>query len=98
MLLRLVPEFRRAMDLSLALDAEGVQHELRSFGEEQWALVIADEDAARAEATLAAFERENPIARRPADAPETASAVAAWVVVFPPAPLFSTCPAPHPPP
>lgn len=82
MLLRLVPEFRRAMDLSLALDAEGVQHELRSFGEEQWALVIADEDAARAEATLAAFERENPIARRPADVPETAAGVAGGLVFF----------------
>jgi membrane associated rhomboid family serine protease len=82
MLLRLVPEFRRAMDLSLVLDAEGVPHELRSFGEEQWALVIADDDAARAEATLAAFERENPIVRRPADAPDTAAGVAAGLVFF----------------
>src|SRR5258708_23905766 len=82
MLLRLVPEFRRAMDLSLVLDAEGVPHELRSVGEEQWALVIADGDAARAETVLAAFERENPIVRRPADVPETAAGVAAGLVVF----------------
>jgi membrane associated rhomboid family serine protease len=82
MLLRLVPKFRRAMDLSLVLDAEGVPHELRSVGEEQWALVIADEDVARAETVLAAFERENPIVRRPADVPETAAGVAAGLVFF----------------
>jgi len=82
MLLRLAPEFRRAMDLSLVLDAEGVPHELRSVGDEQWALIIADEDAARAEAALAAFERENPISRRPAEAPETAAGVATGLVFF----------------
>ena len=61
MLLRLVNEFRRAMDLSLVLDQEGVQHQLRSLGDEQWALAILDDaDAERAEAAVAAFERENP--------------------------------------
>ena len=64
MLLRLVPGFRRAMDLSLVLDAEGIVHELRSVAEEKWALVVSDDDAARAEAALTAFERENPPAQR----------------------------------
>src|SRR5260370_31005694 len=82
MLLRLVAEFRRGMDLSVALDAEGVPHELRSVGEEQWALVIADEDAARAGATLAAVEREISIVCRSADVPETAAGVAAGLVFF----------------
>jgi len=59
-LLRLVRDFRRAMDLSLVLDQEGIPHQLRSAGEEQWALLIEDGDAARAEAAVAAFERENP--------------------------------------
>ncbi len=66
MLLRLVPAFRRAMDLSLVLDQEGIPHELRSVGDDQWALVIAsDDDAVRAEAAVAAFERENPPPLRP---------------------------------
>ena len=66
MLLRLVPEFRRAMDLSLVLDQEGIAHRLQSLGDEQWALAILDDgDAARAETAVAAFERENPIVQRP---------------------------------
>ncbi|HYS08324.1 MAG TPA: rhomboid family intramembrane serine protease [Myxococcales bacterium] len=60
MLLRLVRDFRRAMDLSLVLDQEGIHHELRGTGEEQWALLIDDADRERAEAAVAAFERENP--------------------------------------
>lgn len=60
MLLRLVHDFRRAMDLSLVLDEEGIAHELRGVGDEQWALFIGDLDAERAEAALSAFERENP--------------------------------------
>lgn len=61
MLLRLLGDFRRAMDLSLVLDAEQIEHELRSLEEERWGLFVADGDAARAEGALAAFERENPI-------------------------------------
>ena len=82
MLLRLVPEFRRAMDLSLVLDQEGVPHQLRSLGDEQWALAILDDgDAARAENAVAAFERENPIVRRPArEAPPPQAGVAAGVI------------------
>jgi len=34
-LLRLSSDFRRAMDLSLVLDQEGIAHELRSVGDEQ---------------------------------------------------------------
>ena len=59
MLLRLVPEFRRAMDLSLVLDEEGIGHQLRSMGPEQWALFVEDADAERAHAALLAFEDEN---------------------------------------
>ncbi len=84
MLIRLVGDFRRAMDLSLVLDEEGVAHEVRSAGEERWALVVADADAARAEAALLAFERENPLPA-PARAPETpwaSSAVVCGVVFF----------------
>jgi membrane associated rhomboid family serine protease len=80
--LRLLPEFRRAMDLSLVLDEEGIPHELRSVAEEKWALLIdSDADAARAEAALAAFERENPLAQQRAqEEPGPWEGVAAGVV------------------
>ena|SRR5207248_5110417 len=82
-LLRLVADFRRAMDLSLVLDEEGIGHELRSAGEERWALFIAGEDAARAEAAVAAFERENPLARsQREEAPRSSTAAVASGVVF----------------
>jgi membrane associated rhomboid family serine protease len=58
-ILRIVSDFRRAMDLSLVLDQEGLQHELRSVGEEQWALLIDDDIADRATSAVSAFEREN---------------------------------------
>jgi rhomboid protease GluP len=58
-ILRIVSDFRRAMDLSLVLDQEGIAHELRSLGEEQWALLVEDEGAERAAAAVAAFELEN---------------------------------------
>src|SRR2546423_11124719 len=78
MLLRLVPEFRRAMDLSLVLDQEGVPHQLRSLGDEQCALAILDDDdAARAESAVSAFEHENPIVQRPdREAPPTQACLA----------------------
>lgn len=60
MLLRLSSDFRRAMDLSLVLEQEDIPHELRRVGETLWALEIGDGDAVRAEAAIAAFERENP--------------------------------------
>ena len=44
MILRLSSDFRRAMDLSLVLDMEGIAHDLRSVGEEQWALLVDDVD------------------------------------------------------
>lgn len=83
MLLRLVSDFRRAMDLSLVLDEEGVPHELRGAGEERWALVVDDGDAERAEAALAAFERENP-PPAPAEPPPLASpgAIACGLAFF----------------
>ena len=46
------------MDLSLVLDEEGIQHELRSVGD-QWALLVEDERSERAAAAVSAFEREN---------------------------------------
>src|ERR1700693_5444007 len=72
------------MALSLFLDEEGVAHEVRSAGEERWALVVADADAARAEAALLAFEREDllPAPARPPETPWASSAVVCGVVFF----------------
>jgi rhomboid protease GluP len=64
-LLRLSSDFRRAMDLSLVLEQEGIRHELRRVDDAHWALEIDDTDAARAETAIAAFERENPPEARP---------------------------------
>lgn len=84
MLLRVLGDFRRAMDLSLVLDEEGVPHELRGAGEERWALVVEDADAARAEAALAAYERENPLPAPPRaeEPPPSAPAIACGLVLF----------------
>lgn len=81
-LLRVVPEFRRAMDLSLVLDQEGIAHELRSLEGERWALWVAsDEDAMRAEAAVTAFERENPVERgRRREVPAPGAGVAAGTI------------------
>ena len=78
MLLRLSSDFRRAMDLSLVLEQEGIPHELRRLGEAHWALQIDDTDAARAEVAIVAFEQENPLeVRRPEGFHPIAGAVAA---------------------
>ena len=83
MLLRLVNDFRRAMDLSLVLDQEGIPHELRGVGNEQWTIVIDDAHASRAEAAVAAFELENPLVRQREELPPvTAGSLAAGVVFF----------------
>ncbi len=82
MLLRLVTDFRRAMDLSLVLDEEGIAHELRSVSDEQWALTVDEADAARAAAALAAFELENPQEPRRAVAPRPWNAAVAAGLVF----------------
>jgi membrane associated rhomboid family serine protease len=71
------------MDLSLVLDQEGIAHELRRVGDEQWALRIEDQDAGRAEEAVAAFERENPPeVRRPEPVGSTAGAFACGLVFF----------------
>lgn len=70
MLLRLVGEYRRAMDLSLVLDAENIPHELRQEDDERWVLVVDDADALRADQALLAFERENPRGEIPAELPQ----------------------------
>jgi rhomboid protease GluP len=82
-LLRLSSDFRRAMDLSLVLDEEGVPHELRSFGDEQWGLFVEDEHALRAGEALAAFERENEARPGPDEPPPLADGIwaALWFVV-----------------
>ncbi len=49
------------MDFSLVLDEEGIAHELRSTGEDRWALMVDEADLVRAQAALTAFERENPL-------------------------------------
>jgi rhomboid protease GluP len=82
-LLRVSSDFRRAMDLSLVLDQEGIAHELRRVGYEHWALQIEDQDAGRAEVAVAAFERENPLeVRRPEPVGSTAGAVTCGLVFF----------------
>ena len=68
------------MDLSLVLEQEGISHELRRLGEAHWALAIDDNDAGRAEAAIAAFERENPLrVGRPEVVHPTTGAVACGV-------------------
>jgi membrane associated rhomboid family serine protease len=65
-LIRLSSDFRRAMDLSLVLEQEGIPHELHRVEDAHWALQIDDADAVRAQAAIAAFERETqPEVRRP---------------------------------
>jgi len=82
-ILRIVGDFRRAMDLSLVLDEEGIRHERRGMGEERWGLLIDDADAERAEAAVAAFERENPLQeRRPEPVRVPAASVACGMVFF----------------
>jgi rhomboid protease GluP len=79
-LLRLSSDFRRAMDLSLVLDQEGIAHELRRVDDGHWALQIDDADAARADAAIAAFEQENPPeVRRPERLHPPSGAVASGV-------------------
>src|ERR1700682_1674803 len=70
------------MDLSLVLDQEGIAHELRGVGEEQWALAIDDGDAVRAEAVLAAFELENPLLPRAPEKPRPMAGAGACGLVF----------------
>jgi rhomboid protease GluP len=80
--LRLVDDFRRAMDFSLVLDEEGVAHELRSAGD-HWALMVDEADLVRAQAALAAFERENPLPVPRVQAPRPPTpAVACGLVLF----------------
>ena len=80
MLLRLSNDFRRTMDLSLVLDQEGIAHEVRRVGDERWALWVEDEDGARAQAAIAAFDRENPPeVPRPAEVHPVTGAVASGV-------------------
>lgn len=80
MLLRLSSDLRRAMDLSLVLEQAGIAHELRRVDDEHWALQIDHQDAARAEAAIAAFERENPPeVRRPEVLHPVTGAVASGV-------------------
>jgi rhomboid protease GluP len=83
-ILRLSSDFRRAMDLSLVLDQEGIPHDLRSVGEDQWALLVDDGDGERAGAALAAFELENaPRRLAPEPVPVSDGVVAAAVFALP---------------
>src|ERR1700682_2823021 len=70
------------MDLSLVLDQEGIAHELRSTGTEEWAELIDDLAAAGAEAAVAAFERENPLLPRRPERPRSATGAVACGLVF----------------
>ena len=82
MLLRTVTDFRRAMDLSLVLDEEGIAHELRSGPGEICAIVVGDADAERADQALRAFEAENKPAPLESAEPEKASAAVLSGMVF----------------
>jgi rhomboid protease GluP len=81
-LLHLSNDFRRAMDLSLVLEQEGIPHELRRVGDEHWALQIDDTDAARAQAAITAFEKENPLEVRRHEAVHPITGAAASGVAF----------------
>jgi len=71
------------MDFSLVLDEEGIAHELRSTGEDRWALMVDEADLARAQAALTAFERENPLPIPRVQAPRPPTpAVACGLVLF----------------
>jgi len=62
--------FRRAMDLSLVLDQEGIAHELRrrAAEEEQWALAIGDGDAS-GRSRARRVRLENPLVPRRQEQP-----------------------------
>jgi len=87
-ILRIVSDFRRAMDLSLVLDQENVPHELRSVGEEQWALLVADDAGERATAVLLAFELENEPKPATVEVQPVANGVLASVIFGLPLVLF----------
>ena len=82
MLLRLSSDFRRAMDLSLVLEQEGIPHELRRADDGHWVLQIDDDDAARASAAIDAFERENPPEVRPPEVVHPTTGAVASGVAF----------------
>ena len=63
-------QFDSTLELSLVLESMGIPHEVRATSEERWVVAVRGEDAAKAEAVLAAWERENaprPVARRKPD-------------------------------
>jgi len=71
------------MDFSLVLDEEGIAHELRSTGENRWALMVDEADLVRAQAALTAFERENPLPIPRVQAPRPPTpAVACGLALF----------------
>lgn len=49
-----------ALERSVVLEAMGIAHEVQPTRDGRWALVVDDEEAAAAEAALAAWEAENP--------------------------------------
>jgi rhomboid protease GluP len=58
-LLRQEPKRETALERSVVLEASGIGHELEPLPDGRFALLVADQDAARAEAALAAWEAEN---------------------------------------
>jgi membrane associated rhomboid family serine protease len=71
------------MDVSLVLEQEGIPHELRRVEDAHWALLIDDNDAARADSAIAAFEKENPPeVRRAEPVHPITGAVASGVAFF----------------
>ena len=83
MLLRLSSDFRHAMDLSLVLEQAGIPHELLRVEDAHWALQIDDNDAVRAQAAIAAFEKENaPAVRAPERVLHSTTGAAASGVAF----------------
>jgi rhomboid protease GluP len=81
-LLLLSSDFRRAMDLSLVLEQEGIPHELRRVSDAHWAVQIDETDAAQAQAAIAAFERENPLPVRPPERVHPLTGAVATGVAF----------------
>ncbi len=82
MLLRLSSDFRRAMDLSLVLEQEGIRHELRRVGDAHWEIQVDESDAAQAQVAIADFERENPPPLRAPERVHPITGAAATGVAF----------------
>lgn len=86
-LLRELRDHDAASERSVVLEAMGIAHEIKPSPDGRWALMVDDADLPEAEATLAAWERENLARTEPLAQPEygrslTGAAVGLGILVF----------------